>query len=121
MNSAAPKGGFGAALAANGGRASVKPPSPCIPVPHKDKVWEGIGGTSSRRASPAQSATGSTISTGSGTLSFSPSAAEALAECEARTARRDKRRRRPSDWAAHLMGLDRGGGRDGAGGGGSTK
>ncbi|CAM9441932.1 unnamed protein product, partial [Scytosiphon promiscuus] len=111
--------GFGAALAATGGRASIKPPSPCIPVPHKDKdsrVWEmggaGVSGSTSRRSSPAQSATGSTFSAGSGTLSFSPSAAEALAECEARSASRkeSRRRRRPSEWAALFVGLDRSGG-----------
>ncbi|CAN0330315.1 unnamed protein product, partial [Hapterophycus canaliculatus] len=66
---------------------------------------------------PHHPCSGSTFSAGSGTLSFSPSAAEALAECEARSSSRkeSRRRRRPSEWAALFVGLDR------SGGGGSTK
>lgn len=53
--------GFGAALAATGGRASLKPPSPCILVPHKEMGGNGVSGSTSRRSSPAQSATGKSV------------------------------------------------------------
>lgn len=44
--------GFGAALAATGGRRSLEPPA-VVP-----QAWEGGTSTNSRRASPAQSTTG---------------------------------------------------------------
>ncbi|CAM9830267.1 unnamed protein product, partial [Pylaiella littoralis] len=110
--------GFGAALAATGGRRSLEPPA-VVP-----QGWEGGTSTNSRRASPAQSTTGSAlsvvsavsgVSAGSGSVAFSPSAVEA--ESEARSIRKDRRRRKPSispswaeasQWAANFVGLDRG-------------